>query len=275
MIDVRLSCFDSRESCESVCLFGGLDLMTGTSMTRLEAGVLTLTFNRPQKKNAFNGELYEAAAQALLDADRNEAVRVVVLTGAGDNFTSGNDIKDFLQKPPNSEDNPFLRFMRAISRFEKPLVAGVDGVAVGVGTTMLLHCDHVVASARAMFSMPFVNLGLCPEGASSVLLPRLAGMSLASELLMFGDTFDAATALRARIVHQVVPEIELAEVVSQRASALAAKPVEALRLTKRLLREPLRAEVDAALQREGKHLFERIASAEAQAVFAAFLSGRK
>ncbi|MFP2957892.1 enoyl-CoA hydratase-related protein [Myxococcus sp. 1LA] len=237
--------------------------------------MLTLTFNRSQKKNAFSGELDDAAAQALLDAGRNEEVRGGVLTGAGDNFTSGNDIKDFLQKPPDSEDNPFHRFMRAISRFEKPIVAGVDGVAVGVGTTMLLHCDYVVASARAVFSLPSVNLGLCPEGASSVLLPRLAGMSLASEVLMSGDSFDAATALRARIVHQVVPENGLAEVVSERATALASKPVEALRLTKRLLREPLRAEVDVALQREGKHLFERIASAEAQAVFAAFLGGRK
>jgi enoyl-CoA hydratase/carnithine racemase len=249
--------------------------MSDTLITRVEAGVLTLTFNRPQKKNAFSGEMYDATAQALLEADKNADVRVVVLAGAGNNFTAGNDIKDFLENPPSREDTPFLRFIRALAHHSRPIVAGVDGVAVGVGTTMLLHCDYVVASERALFSMPFTNLGLCPEGGSSLLLPRLAGMSLASELLMFGDTFDAATALRARIVHQVVPETSLAEVVHQRATALAAKPVESLRLTKRLLREPLRAALDEALQRESSHLIERIASTEAQAIFAAFLSKRK
>jgi enoyl-CoA hydratase/carnithine racemase len=249
--------------------------MSDTLLTNLEAGVLTLTFNRPQKKNAFTGEMYDAAARALLDADSNDAVRVVVLTGSGGAFTAGNDLKDFLEKPPTGEDSPVFRFLRALAHHSRPVVAGVDGVAVGIGTTLLLHCDYVVASERALFSMPFVNLGLSPEGASSVLLPRVAGMALASELLMFGEPFDAPTALRAGIINQVVPEASLAEVVRKRAAALAAKPVESLRLTKRLLREPLRATVDEALAREGAHFVQRLGSAEAREAFNAFLTKKK
>ncbi|QRK10401.1 enoyl-CoA hydratase [Archangium violaceum] len=249
--------------------------MSDTLLTNLEAGVLTLTFNRPQKKNAFTGEMYDAAARALVDADQSDAVRVVVLTGAGNTFTAGNDLKDFLEHPPSGEDSPVFRYLRALSHLSRPVVAGVEGVAVGIGTTMLLHCDYVVATERAVFSMPFINLGLSPEGASSVLLPRVAGLALASELLMFGDPFDAATALRAGIINQVVPETSLAEVVHKRATALAARPVESLRLTKRLLREPLRATVDEALSREGAHFIQRLASAEAREAFNAFLSKKK
>jgi enoyl-CoA hydratase/carnithine racemase len=249
--------------------------MSDTLLTNLEAGVLTLTFNRPQKKNAFTGEMYDAAARALLDADSNDAVRVVVLTGSGGAFTAGNDLKDFLETPPTGEDSPVFRFLRALAHHSRPVVAGVDGVAVGIGTTLLLHCDYVVASERALFSMPFVNLGLSPEGASSVLLPRVAGLALASELLMFGEPFDAPTALRAGIINQVVPEASLAEVVRKRAAALAAKPVESLRLTKRLLREPLRATVDEALAREGAHFVQRLGSAEAREAFNAFLTKKK
>ncbi|HYO67067.1 MAG TPA: enoyl-CoA hydratase-related protein, partial [Archangium sp.] len=144
-----------------------------------------------------------------------------------------------------------------------------------IGTTLLLHCDYVAASERAVLSMPFVNLGLSPEGASSVLLPRVAGLALASELLMFGEPFDAPTALRAGIINQVVPEASLAEAVQKRAAALAAKPVESLRLTKRLLREPLRATVDDALSREGALFVQRLGSAEAREAFNAFLSKKK
>ena len=249
--------------------------MSDTLLTNLEAGVLTLTFNRPQKKNAFTGEMYDAAARALLDADQNDAVRVVVLTGAGNTFTAGNDLKDFLENPPTGESSVVFRFLRALAHHSRPIVAGVEGVAVGIGTTLLLHCDYVVASERATFIMPFINLGLSPEGASSVLLPRLAGMALASELLMFGDPFDSATALRAGIINQVVPEASLAEVVQKRAAALAAKPVESLRLTKRLLREPLHASVDEALSREGAHFVQRLGSTEAREAFNAFLSKKK
>ena len=249
--------------------------MSDTLQSHLEAGVLTLTFNRPQKKNAFTSEMYDGAARALLEADGNDEVRVVVLMGAGGAFTAGNDLKDFLENPPAGEHSPVFRFLRALSHHTRPVVAGVDGVAVGIGTTLLLHCDYIVASTRASFSMPFINLGLSPEGASSLLLPRAAGMALASELLLFGEPFDAPTALRARLINQIVPEERLAEVVRERAATLASKPVGSLRLTKRLLREPLRAYVDETLSREGAHFVQRLASTEARDAFTAFLSKKK
>jgi enoyl-CoA hydratase/carnithine racemase len=249
--------------------------MSDTLLSHLEAGVLTLTFNRPQKKNAFTAEMYSLAAQALRDADGNDAVRVVVLAGAGGTFTAGNDLKDFLENPPKGEDSPVFRFLHTLAHFTRPLVARVEGVAVGIGTTLLLHCDYVAASERAVFSMPFVNLGLSPEGASSLLLPRLAGMALASELLMFGEPFDAATALRAGIINRVVPDAELEALVSSRAAALASRPVESVRLTKKLLREPLRAAVDETLSREGALFMQRLASTEAREAFNAFLSKKK
>lgn len=249
--------------------------MSDTLLKNLDAGVLTLTFHRPDKKNAFTHAMYTEATEALLAADRDDAVRVVVLTGAGAAFTAGNDLGDFLANPPTGEDSPVFRYLHTLVELSKPVVASVDGAAVGIGTTMLLHCDFVLASERARFSMPFVNLGLCPEGASSVLLPRLAGGVLAAELLMFGEPFDAATALRAGIINRVVPAEKLAEATTERARALASRPLEALKVTKRLLREPLRAEVTAALSREGAEFVKRLSSPEAHEAFTAFLSRRK
>lgn len=246
--------------------------MSETLLTQDAEGVRTLTFNRPEKKNAFTHAMYEAAVAALERVSMDPAVRVVVLTGAGGTFTAGNDIGDFLEQPPAGEDSAVFRFLRALVNFEKPVVAAVDGAAVGIGTTMLLHCDHVVATERARFVMPFINLGVCPEGASSLLLPRNAGMALASELLMFGDPFDAATAQRAGFVNRVVPEAQLQEVAAERARTLAAKPVEALKVTKRLLREPLRAEVNAVLRREGAEFLKRLHSDEAREAFLSFMN---
>ena len=195
--------------------------MSETLLTQDAEGVRTLTFNRPEKKNAFTHAMYEATVAGLERAAMDPAVRVVVLTGAGGAFTAGNDIGDFLEQPPAGENSPVFRFLRALVNYEKPVVAAVDGAAVGIGTTMLLHCDYVVATDRARFVMPFINLGVCPEGASSLLLPRIAGMALASELLMFGDPFDAATAQRAGLVSRVVPEAQLKEVVAERARSVA------------------------------------------------------
>jgi enoyl-CoA hydratase/carnithine racemase len=249
--------------------------MSDTLLQKLDAGVLTLTFHRPDKKNAFTHAMYTEAREALVAADRDDAVRVVVLTGAEGAFTAGNDLGDFLQHPPTGEDAPVFLYLRALVELTKPLIASVDGAAVGIGTTMLLHCDYVLATERARFSMPFVNLGLCPEGASSLLLPRMAGTALASELLLFGEPFDAATALRAGIVNRVVPQAQLAEVTAERARVLASKPVEAVKLTKRLLREPLRAQVDATLSREGAEFIQRLSSPEAREAFSTFLSRKK
>ncbi|MFL5346407.1 MAG: enoyl-CoA hydratase [Hyalangium sp.] len=246
--------------------------MSETLLTHDTEGVRTLTFNRPEKKNAFTHAMYEAATDALLKTGLDPAVRVVLLTGAGGTFTAGNDIGDFLERPPAGEDSAVFRFLRALVNYDKPVVAAVDGAAVGIGTTMLLHCDYVVASERARFVMPFINLGVCPEGASSLLLPRNAGLALASELLMFGDPFDAATAQRAGFVSRVVPDAQLQEVAKERARALASKPAEALKVTKRLLREPLRAEINATLQREGVEFLQRLTSDEAREAFLAFMN---
>ncbi len=161
--------------------------MSESLLTQDAEGVRTLTFHRPEKKNAFTHAMYEAATAALLKAGMDDAVRVVLLTGAGGSFTAGNDIGDFLEKPPAGEDSAVFQFLRTLVNYDKPVVAAVDGAAVGIGTTMLLHCDYVVATERARFVMPFINLGVCPEGASSLLVPRNAGMALASELLMFGE----------------------------------------------------------------------------------------
>jgi enoyl-CoA hydratase/carnithine racemase len=250
--------------------------MSDALLTKLESGVLTLTFNRPEKKNAFTHAMYEAAADALRKAEGDDSIRVVLLTGAGGVFTAGNDIGDFMEHPPTGEDSAVFRFLKALVDAPKPVVAAVDGPAVGIGTTMLLHCDYVVASERARFHMPFVQLGLCAEGASSLLLPRVAGTALASELLLFGEPFDAATALRAGLINKVVPPASLLEVAGERATTLASRPAEALRVTKRLVREPLRAEVHATLAREGAEFIQRLQSTEAQEAFMAFMSrGRK
>ncbi|MCE9671686.1 enoyl-CoA hydratase [Myxococcus stipitatus] len=250
--------------------------MSDTLLTKREAGVLTLTFNRPEKKNAFTHAMYEAATQALKQAEGDAEARVVLLTGAGSVFTAGNDIGDFMEHPPAGEDSAVFRFLKALVDAPMPVLAAVDGPAVGIGTTMLLHCDYVVATERARFHMPFVQLGLCAEGASSMLLPRVAGYALASELLLFGEPFDAATALRAGIINKVVPDTSLHEVAAERARTLASRPAEAVRVTKRLIREPLRQRTHQVLATEGSEFIQRLGSTEAQEAFMAFMSrGRK
>ncbi|RKH39954.1 enoyl-CoA hydratase [Corallococcus sicarius] len=250
--------------------------MSDTLLTQLDAGVFSVTFNRPEKKNAFTHAMYEAATAALQEADRRDDVRVVLLSGAGGAFTAGNDIGDFVEHPPAGEDSAVFRYLRALSSMEKPVLAAVEGAAVGIGTTMLLHCDYVVAGEKARFSMPFVNLGLCAEGASSLLLPRMAGFALASELLMFGDPFNAETALRAGIINKAVPEAQLKEVATERARSLAARPMEALKVTKRLIRGPLREQVQETLKREGVEFIQRLHSDEAREALMSFMTrGRK
>jgi enoyl-CoA hydratase/carnithine racemase len=239
-------------------------------LTRLEAHVLTVTLQRPQKKNAFTHAMYEAAADALRRAAADGEVRVVVIEGSGGSFSAGNDLRDFLERPPQGEDSPVFQFLRALATLETPVLAAVDGPAVGIGTTMLLHCDYVAASERARFALPFVNLGLSPEGASSLLLALRAGPLVAQELLLFGEPFDAAHALRAGLVNRVLPAGELAAHVAERAATLAAKPPESVRATKRLLRAPWRAQVLETLQREGAVFLERLHSPEATEALRAF-----
>ncbi|MCI0573155.1 MAG: enoyl-CoA hydratase [Myxococcaceae bacterium] len=240
-----------------------------------EGAVRTLAFQRVEKKNAFTLAMYEALASALAAADADPTVHVVVLAGQEGIFTAGNDLQDFVAHPPTGQDSAVFRFLSQLTGLEKPVLAAVDGPAVGIGTTMLLHCDAVYASERARFSLPFVNLALCPEGASSFLMPRLMGLQRASELLMFGEPFDAVAARDAGLVSRVTPPGELMPLVAERARTLAEKPLASLVLTKRLLREPLRGAVKEAFAREGAAFVERLASPEAKEAFQAFFERRK
>jgi enoyl-CoA hydratase/carnithine racemase len=244
-------------------------------LTERRAGVLSVEFNRPEKKNAISIAMYRALVDAITSAGADRAVRVVLLRGKPEVFTSGNDVADFLADPPRDESSPPFRFLRALSHFEKPLVAAVSGAAIGIGTTLLLHCDLVYAAAGTRFHLPFVNLGLAPEAASSLLLARLAGWQKAAELLMLGEPFAAETAREIGLVNEVVAPDKLLETAMAKAQALAAKPPAALRATKSLMKQGLIAEIDQAMVREGRAFAERLGSPEAREAFSAFLEKRK
>jgi enoyl-CoA hydratase/carnithine racemase len=247
--------------------------MTEVVTTR-EGAVQRVQLNRPDKKNAITTAMYAALADAITAADADPAVRVLLLHGAGDCFTAGNDLADFLANPPQSEDRPAFRFLHAISHAAKPIVAAVHGVAIGIGTTMLGHCDLVYAAEGTRFHLPFVNLGLCPEGASSLLLPLVAGYQRAAELLMLGEPFDAARARAAGLVNEIVPGTQLLAAAAAAAQKLAAKPPASLRLTKRLLKRALLPQIEAALAAELEVFVERLDSPEAKEAFTAFLEKR-
>jgi enoyl-CoA hydratase/carnithine racemase len=234
----------------------------------LEGGVLEVEIHRPGKRNALTPAMYKGLAEAMERAAREDAVRVVLIVGQRDVFTSGNDISDFLQRPPSAE-SPVSQFLQRILAAEKPIVAGVNGMAVGIGTTMLLHCDYVVAGEGALFSVPFVNLGLCPEAASSLLLPAAIGHKRASEMLLFGERVPAARALEWGLVNQVVADAQVREVALGRARALAAKPAASVRTTKALLRrfKPIAAEVMLEEGREFSRLLHEPAAREALTAF--------
>jgi enoyl-CoA hydratase/carnithine racemase len=237
--------------------------------------VQRVQINRPEKKNALTAAMYRAIADALKAADADPAVRVVLIHGAGGAFTAGNDLQDFLANPPRTPDAPVTRFLDAISHAEKPLVAAVDGVAVGVGTTMLLHCDLVYAAAGTKFATPFVNLGLCPEAASSFLLPAIVGYQRAAELLLLGEPFDAAHAHALGIVTEMVPAERLMARAEEAAQKLADKPAASVRLTKQLMKRAWMPAVDAALAEELRQFGVRLGSPEAKEAFSAFLEKRK
>ncbi len=237
-------------------------------------GVRELVMARPARKNALTVEMYGAMADAIADAAGNGAVRAVLLRGEGGTFTSGNDLDDFVRRPPSGDDSPVARFLHALVDLDKPLVAAVEGRAIGIGVTMLLHCDLVYAAADAKLALPFVNLALVPEAASSLLLPRLVGHPRAAEMLFFGEPFDAVVARELGLVNAVVPAGEVVEYSRARARALADKPSEALRQTKRLLKAPLREETLARMRAESVAFVERLASPELHEAIRAFFEKR-
>jgi enoyl-CoA hydratase/carnithine racemase len=243
--------------------------------SELDGRVRVLVFNRPAKKNALTVAMYATLARELADAAAARPVRAVVITGAGDAFTAGNDLHDFMAAPPTGDDSPVLQFLAQLVRFPKPILAAVNGAAVGVGTTMLLHCDLVLAADSARFQLPFARLALCPEGGSSFLLPRLCGLQRASELLIWGEPFDATAAHAAGIVNEIILKDALLPRVLARAEALLGIAPEAVAATKALLRRPLLDELDQSMRREADVFRERLGSAEAVEAFTAFFEKRK
>ena len=240
-----------------------------------DAGVCTITLNRVERKNSINVAMYTALADALDAATLDASTRAVVIQGHETIFSSGNDISDFLNAPPAGQDSPVFRFLRSISTFTKPIVAAVCGPAVGIGTTMLLHCDLIYAGDNAAFSMPFVNLGLCPEAASSLLVPQLMGYPRAAEALLLGEPFSAETALEVGLVNRIVPPSEANALAQQQARKLAAKPLSALMETKRLMKKSNAPQLAERMAEEGASFARMLAEPAAREAFTAFMQKRK
>jgi enoyl-CoA hydratase/carnithine racemase len=243
-------------------------------LTHIDAGVMTITFNRLDKKNSITSTMYSAMADAVADAAADASVRVVLFQGHESIFSAGNDIGDFLNQPPTTQESPVFRFLRGIATFEKPLLAAVAGPAVGIGTTMLFHCDLVYAGDNAAFSMPFVNLGLCPEAASSLLAPRMFGYHRAAEALLMGEPFFAEAAQEVGLVNRVVPPTEVNSYAQAQARKLAAKPLTSLIATKRLMKGDTQA-VLQKMDEEGQSFGRMLREPAAKEAFGAFMEKRK
>ncbi len=237
-------------------------------------GILAVRINRPERRNALTAAMYGAMADALEKGARDKETRVALFLGTDGIYTAGNDIKDFLNDPPQGETAPVHRFISFLAATDLPLVAAVDGPAIGIGTTMLLHCDFVHVTGRAHLQMPFVDLALVPEAGSSFLLPRRLGHAKAAELLMLGRPFDGAEAVRLGIANQMNEPEELEQAARNTALMLSAKPPAALRATKALLRQS-ESLLENAMQREGAAFAQGLGSAEAKEAFSAFLEKRK
>lgn len=243
--------------------------------TEIVAGVMKITINRPEKKNALTWAMYDALSDNLERAELDNDVKVIFIHGAGGSFCAGNDIGAFVDPPSADKKAPSQRFIENIAFARKPLVAAVDGVAVGIGTTMLLHCDLVYAADNTRFSLPFVNLGLTPEAASSYLLPKLVGHQRASELLLFGEAFSAETACDFGMVNHVFPQNTLHVEAFNEAEKLANKPDESVRMTKALLKKGSEAITGEIIKEELTLFAERMRSPEFATIITAFLTSQK
>jgi enoyl-CoA hydratase/carnithine racemase len=233
--------------------------------------VARVRFDRPDKKNAITAEMYVQLAEALAAADADRAVRAILLHGTAECFTAGNDVADFLERPPSGEGSPTWRLLEVFPKVAKPVVAAVGGPAVGIGATMLLHCDLVYAAPNARFQFPFVHLGIVPEFGSTYLLPLYAGYQRAARMLLLGQPFDAQQAREAGIVSDVVPQESLLDTAEKAAAALAAQPAESIRLTKQLMRKRHASTVAEVIAEEGRLFRERLQSPEAKQALHAFL----
>jgi enoyl-CoA hydratase/carnithine racemase len=238
-----------------------------------ERGLLTLRLNRPEKKNALTRAMYSHLAEALKQADADPEINAVLVTGSAECFTAGNDIADFIQQPPGNLDSPVFHFMLNLLECRKPVIAAVAGAAVGIGTTMLLHCDLVYVSRDARLRMPFVNLGLCPEFGSSLILPRMLGHAKAAELLLLGEGFSGEQAAQWGIATEALGSGE-ATLAKAREMALRFEslPPEAVRVSKQLMKAPDRELLRKVIEEEGALFTQRLRSPEAMAALSAFIN---
>jgi len=243
-------------------------------LTEISGGILRVELNRPAQKNAMTAGMYTSLAGIFSEADKDQAVRVVLWHAAGDAFSAGNDIGDFLKHPPGPGDSPQSALINALIGFEKPIVAAVQGAAIGGGTTMLTHCDFVYAGESAKFKLPFIDLALVPEFGSSFSIPARVGHLRASEMFLLGEPFTATRAAELGLVTRVVPDSDLFATATATAQRLAAKPAGALLASKRLIKLAWIDQLREAAKREGREFSERVHSAEATEAFTAFREKR-
>lgn len=236
--------------------------------------ILIIRMQRPEKKNALTMGMYVGMNQALQQADADASVRVILITGTQDCFTAGNDLVDFANARPG-ETSPAILYLQTLAAAKKPVIAAVSGFAVGIGTTMLLHCDLVYADSTARFQLPFVNLGLCPEAGSSAILPALVGQRRAAELLYLGEPFNAEKARALGIVNEVITENPVLDAALAKARQLAEKPPSALRTTKMLLKHATASPITDAMARETQQFAALLQGPEAKEAMGAFLERRK
>jgi enoyl-CoA hydratase/carnithine racemase len=244
-------------------------------ITERSEGILRVELNRPEKLNAMTSNMYMKLANIFNDTAKDDSIRVVLWHGAGDAFSAGNDLKDFLDNPPGPGDSRQARLMNALVDFEKPLIAAVRGAAIGGGTTMLSHCDFVYASESTRFQMPFINLAVVPEFGSSFLVPLTTGHIRAAELILLGSPFDARRAAELGLVTRVVSDQDLLPVATETARKLAEKPAAALQVSKRLLKRSFREQIRAAMRSEDETFRARVHSDEAREALTAFLEKRR
>lgn len=249
--------------------------MTELVKVELRDGVLDIGLNRPDKKNALTADMYQSLVAALHLGNSNASVRVILIHGTEAVFTAGNDLSDFLERPPSDPNAPVMQLLRLLPDIGKPMLAAVGGAAVGIGTTLLLHCDYVVAADNARFQLPFVNLGLCPEAGSSLLLPLLVGQRRAAELLILGEPFAAEQAREMGLVNKVVAPEELLATANDVAGKFAARPAAAVRLSKQLMKSHWQDTLRQAVATEAQAFAQRLSSPEAKEAFQAFLEKRQ
>lgn len=247
---------------------------TGRIKIARTGAVLGVTFDRVEKKNALDGAMYLAAAKALQSAGSDPSIGAILFAGSGGVFTAGNDLADFLEADPSAGELPAFTFIKALASCETPLVAAIDGVAVGIGATMMLHCDLAYVAPETLFRLPFVDLGVVPEAACSLLLPRRIGMAKASEFLLLGESFGPEEAVQLGLANRILPQSELHAFAAGQAQKLAEKPRAALAATRRLLRGD-RAGILARIEDEARLFAAALHSDEARAAIKAFLGKRR